>query len=148
MIQSGLEYQSIDRLMEAVPSTRMVRFARRCIRAAIVLESIRPLLTIAGALALMAVSTAATAFGQPPPGSLLGDDAQKPLTAYRKIFDILMWGTVIYGAGSLAWGAVQGSRKREWGNSVFWGGVCLGIGGVIALVRAIVDGGVFTLPQI
>ncbi len=82
-----------------------------------------------------------TAFGHPLPGDLRGDDA-------HKFFTVLIWGTVIFGLCAMSWGAIQHTRKRDWRIAVFFGCFYLGLGGVLAFVRTIVDGGGFALPDI
>jgi len=97
-------------------------------------------LIITSVLALMAIWTVAPPFGQPPPGELYGADGQTILTFYAWIFDVPMWGTVIFGVAAMFWGAIQHRRKRDWRVPIFFGCFYLELGGVLAFVRMAVDG--------
>lgn len=48
--------------------------------------------------------------------------------------------TFLFGAGAVCWGVIQFTRKQEAGHWILGGGICMVVGGAIALIAFLAGG--------
>jgi hypothetical protein len=99
---------------------------------------------------IAAVTAACLLFAIPAmaQGSILNNDASRPVSLAKRAVDIFSWLMIIvgiFGVGRGIWRGVQGAQG--WGASAGWGTAALGFGYVISWINAEVNGNQVTLPE-
>ena len=81
-------------------------------------------------------------------GSVLGNDASRPVSLVKRGIDILAWGMIAYGVFGLGKGVVRGINGQQgWAQSIGWGTGGLGFGFLTSWINAEVNGNEVALPQ-
>jgi hypothetical protein len=81
-------------------------------------------------------------------GSILNNDASRPVSLAKRAVDIFSWLMIIvgvFGIGRGIWRGIQGAQG--WGASAGWGTAALGFGYVISWINAEVNGNQVALPE-
>ncbi|HEX5080828.1 MAG TPA: hypothetical protein VFY40_02190 [Blastocatellia bacterium] len=81
-------------------------------------------------------------------GSLLNNDASRPVGLAKRAVDIFSWLMIIvgvFGIGRGIWRGIQGAQG--WGASAGWGTAALGFGYVVSWINAEVNGNQVALPE-
>jgi hypothetical protein len=79
--------------------------------------------------------------------SILNGDASRPIKAIQTGITIAMWATLGVGVFFCCWAGWNKGRGQAWGNQLIGGAACLGMGGIIAFVNSIVNGGTPNLGE-
>ncbi|HEY8462125.1 MAG TPA: hypothetical protein VIM99_17180 [Blastocatellia bacterium] len=81
-------------------------------------------------------------------GSLLNNDASRPVSLAKRAVDVFSWLMIIvgvFGIGRGIWRGVQGAQG--WGASAGWGTAALGFGYIVSWINAEVNGNQVALPE-
>jgi hypothetical protein len=81
-------------------------------------------------------------------GSILNNDASRPVSLAKRAVEIFSWLMIIvgvFGIGRGIWRGIQGAQG--WGASAGWGTAALGFGYVISWINAEVNGNQVALPE-
>lgn len=81
-------------------------------------------------------------------GSLLSNDASRPVGLAKRAVDIFSWLMIIvgiFGIGRGIWRGIQGAQG--WGTSAGWGTAALGFGYIVSWINAEVNGNQVALPE-
>jgi hypothetical protein len=113
----------------------------RLIQAAALLRASSTIIAVAFVCLLSAASVTAQ-------GSLLNNDASRPVSLAKRAVDIFSWLMIIvgvFGIGRGIWRGIQGAQG--WGASAGWGTAALGFGYVVSWINAEVNGNQVALPE-
>ncbi|HZF37411.1 MAG TPA: hypothetical protein VE715_01190 [Blastocatellia bacterium] len=111
------------------------------IRAAALLRASSTIVAVAVVCLLFAIPALAQ-------GSILNNDASRPVSLAKRAVDIFSWLMIIvgvFGIGRGIWRGIQGAQG--WGASAGWGTAALGFGYVISWINAEVNGNQVALPE-
>jgi hypothetical protein len=81
-------------------------------------------------------------------GSLLNNDASRPVGLAKRAVDVFSWLMIIvgvFGIGRGIWRGIQGAQG--WGASAGWGTAALGFGYIVSWINAEVNGNQVALPE-
>jgi hypothetical protein len=112
------------------------------IQLAVIVRSVEPVLMLVGAVLLMGIGLAQPAFAQ---GSIFGQNDQDVGNGVR---EAIRWGRnllFLLGAVGIGWGAINVMMEKSWGRQMVGGGLCLGIGSIIALIQSFSRGNAVNL---
>src|SRR5215475_1423717 len=126
---------------EFLKSSFSARVGLRLIQAAALLRASSTIIAVAVVCLLSAIPTLAQ-------GSILNNDASRPVSLAKRAVDIFSWLMVIigiFGIGRGIWRGIQGAQG--WGASAGWGTAALGFGFVISWINAEVNGNQVALPE-
>jgi hypothetical protein len=73
--------------------------------------------------------------------SILNGDASRPIKAVQTAITVVMWATLGVGVFFLCWAGWNKGSGKAWGNQLIGGAACLGIGGIIAFINSVMNGG-------
>ena len=122
-------------------SSFSARAGLRLIRAAALLRASSTIITVAVICLLSAIHAMAQ-------GSILNNDASRPVGLAKRAVDIFSWLMIIvgvFGIGRGIWRGIQGAQG--WGASAGWGTAALGFGYVVSWINAEVNGNQVALPE-
>ena len=126
---------------EALESSRAARLGLRFIQAGVLLLQC----SMFFAAVVLCAAAAAPALAQ---GSVLGNDASRPVSLVKRGIDILAWGMIAYGVYGLGKGVVRGINGQQgWAQSIGWGTGGLGFGFLTSWINAEVNGNAVALPE-
>jgi hypothetical protein len=81
-------------------------------------------------------------------GSVLGNDASRPVSFAKRAVDVLAWGMILYGVFGLGKGVVRGINGQQgWASSIGWGTGGLGFGFLTSWINSEVNGNQVALPE-
>jgi hypothetical protein len=81
-------------------------------------------------------------------GSVLGNDASRPVSLAKRAIDVLAWGMILLGVVGLAKGVFRGINGQQgWAQSIGWGTGGLGFGFLTSWINSEVNGNEVALPQ-
>jgi hypothetical protein len=126
---------------ELLDSSLSARAGLRLIQAASLLRASSTIIAVAVGCLL----PGSTALAQ---GSLLNNDASRPVGLAKRAVDIFSWLMIIvgvFGIGRGIWRGVQGAQG--WGASAGWGTAALGFGYIVSWINAEVNGNQVALPE-
>jgi hypothetical protein len=126
---------------ELLESSCSVRAGLRLIQAAALLRASSTII----AVAVVCLLSWSPAMAQ---GSLLNNDASRPVGLAKRAVDIFSWLMIIvgvFGIGRGIWRGIQGAQG--WGASAGWGTAALGFGYVVSWINAEVNGNQVALPE-
>jgi hypothetical protein len=126
---------------ELLQSSVSARVGLRLIQAAALLRASSAIIAVAVVCLLSAIPALAQ-------GSILNNDASRPVSLAKRSVDIFSWLMVIvgiFGIGRGIWRGIQGAQG--WGASAGWGTAALGFGFVISWINAEVNGNQVALPE-
>jgi hypothetical protein len=127
---------------ELLKSSRAARAGVRLIQAAALLRASS---TIIALVVVCAVSILAQ---QPNGGSVLANDASRPVSLIKRGVDIFSWLMIIGGLGGIGRAVYLGMRGAQgWGTSGGWGAAGLGFGYLVSWINAEVNGNQVALPE-
>ena len=125
-------------------TSRAVRLARACLKAATFLRLVQPILVFAAAAILMVLSTVFPAAAQT--GIIGGSNPNAPITGIQNLVTLGVWLLIAAGIGGIGWALVNGMRRQSWGAQLIFGAACLGFGGIVALWNEYANGNSVPLP--
>jgi hypothetical protein len=126
---------------ELLESSFSARAGLRLIQAAALLRASSMIIAVAMAC-LLAESPAMAQ------GSILNNDASRPVGLAKRAVEIFSWLMIIvgvFGIGRGIWRGIQGAQG--WGASAGWGTAALGFGYVVSWINAEVNGNQVALPE-
>lgn len=126
---------------ESLESSLLAGAGLRLIQAAGLLRASSTII----AVAVICLLSVAPAMAQ---GSLLNNDASRPVSLAKRAVDIFSWLMIIvgvFGIGRGIWRGIQGAQG--WGASAGWGTAALGFGYVVSWINAEVNGNQVALPE-
>jgi hypothetical protein len=126
-------------------SSLAARVGLRLIQSAAALRAASPLI----AAGLVCLIEAAPALAQQPTGgSILGNNADRPVGLIKRGVDVFSWLMIIAGIIGIGRGVIRGMRGGEgWGAPAGWGAAGLGFGYLVSWVNAEVNGNNVALPN-
>ena len=81
-------------------------------------------------------------------GSVLGNDASRPVSLAKRAIDVLAWGMILYGVFGLGKGVFRGINGQQgWAQSIGWGTGGLGFGFLTSWINSEVNGNQVALPE-
>jgi hypothetical protein len=97
------------------------------------------------AAVVMCAAAAVPALAQ---GSVLGNDASRPVSLAKRGIDVLAWGMILLGVVGLAKGVFRGINGQQgWAQSIGWGTGGLGFGFLTSWINSEVNGNQVALPE-
>jgi hypothetical protein len=126
---------------ELLERSAAAQAGQRVIQLAMIVRTIEPVLVLAASVLLMAVP----AFAQQPGGSFFGQNDQATGSGVR---EAIRWGRnllFLLGVVGVGWGGFNIMFERAWGRQMLGGGVCFGIGGILALIYSFSQGNAVNL---
>jgi hypothetical protein len=134
----------LDTLCEA---SRAARMAKVCLRGALYLRLIEPVLVFAVAVVVVVLSTFCPVAAQTGPPIITGSNPNAPITGIQNLVTLGVWLLIAAGIGGIGWALVNGMRRQSWGAQLIFGAACLGFGGIVALWNEYANGRSPTLPS-
>lgn len=129
---------STDRLLK---SSRSARIGSVLIQAAALLRASSTIV----ALVIVCLLAAIPGMAQ---GSILNNDASRPVSLVKRGVDIFSWLMIIAGIGGIGRAIYLGMRGGQgWGSSGGWGAAGLGFGYLVSWINSEVNGSQVTLPE-
>jgi hypothetical protein len=126
---------------QLLESSRGARLGLRFIQAGALLLQCSTLF----AAVVLCAAAAVPALAQ---GSVLGNDASRPVSLAKRAIDVLAWGMILYGVYGLGKGVVRGINGQQgWAQSIGWGTGGLGFGFLTSWINAEVNGNEVALPE-
>ena len=126
---------------QLLESSRTARVGLRFIQAGALLLQCSMLF----AAVVLCAAAAVPALAQ---GSVLGNDASRPVSLVKRGIDILAWGMIAYGVFGLGKGVVRGINGQQgWAQSIGWGTGGLGFGFLTSWINSEVNGNQVALPE-
>jgi hypothetical protein len=126
---------------QLLKSSRRARIGLRLIQAAALLRASSTLI----ALVVVCLITAIPAFAQ---GSVLANDASRPVSLVKRGVDIFSWLMIIGGVFGIGRAIYLGMRGAQgWGSSGGWGAAGLGFGYLVSWINSEVNGNQIALPE-
>jgi hypothetical protein len=125
---------------ELLERSAAARAGQRVIQLALIVRTIEPLLMLVAAALLMTVP----GFAQPG-GSFFGQNDQATGNGVR---EAIRWGRnllFLLGVVGVSWGAMNIWLEKGWGRQMLGGALCMGIGGVLALIYSFSQGNAVNL---
>jgi hypothetical protein len=130
---------------QLLKSSRASRAGVRLIQAAALLRASSSLIAIAAVCLLTAVSVLAQ---QPTGGSVLANDASRPVSLVKRGVDVFSWLMIIAGLFGIGRAVYLGMRGAQgWGASGGWGAAGLGFGYLVSWINSEVNGNQVALPE-
>jgi hypothetical protein len=127
---------------ELLKSSRAARAGVRLIQAAALLRASSTI------IALVVVGAVSVLAQQPTGGSVLANDASRPVSLIKRGVDIFSWLMIIGGLGGIGRAVYLGMRGAQgWGTSGGWGAAGLGFGYLVSWINAEVNGNQVALPE-
>jgi hypothetical protein len=126
---------------ELLERSAATRAGRRVIQLAVIVRTIEPVLVLVAAVLLMTVP----GFAQQPGGSFFGQNDQATGNGVR---EAIRWGRnllFLLGVVGVSWGAMNIWLEKGWGRQMLGGGLCMGIGGILALIYSFSQGNAVNL---
>ncbi len=131
-----------DRLLK---SSRSSRIGLRFIQAAALLRASSTIIALVLVCLLAAVDVLAQ---QPSGGSLLANEASRPVSLVKRGVDVFSWLMIIAGIGGIGRAIYLGMRGAQgWGSSGGWGAAGLGFGYLVSWINSEVNGNQVALPE-
>ncbi|MCI0389856.1 MAG: hypothetical protein MOB07_13995 [Acidobacteria bacterium] len=126
-------------------SSRLARAGLCLIQAAALLRASSTLIALVAVCALAAIP----ALAQPTQGgSILGNDASRPVSLAKRAVDVFSWLMIIVGVFGIGRGIFRGIQGNQgWGSSAGWGTGALGFGYLVSWINAEVNGNEVALPE-
>jgi hypothetical protein len=121
--------------------SRVAQAGRSLIQLAIFVRAIEPVLALVAAVSLVTVP----ALAQTPGGNLFGGNDQQLGSGVR---EAIRWGRnllFLLGVGGVGWGAANIMMEKAWGRQMLGGGICMSIGGILALIHSFSQGNAVNL---
>jgi hypothetical protein len=121
--------------------SRVARAGRSLIQLAIFVRAIEPVLALVAAVSLVTVP----ALAQTPGGNLFGGNDQQLGSGVR---EAIRWGRnllFLLGVVGVGWGAANIMMEKAWGRQMLGGGICMSIGGILALIHSFSQGNAVNL---
>jgi len=134
---------NLDYLSE---TSRGVRLARACFKAAVYLRLIQPVLVFAAPAFLLVLSAVCPLAAQTGPPIISGGNPNAPITGIQNLVTLGVWLLIAAGIGGIGWALVNGMRRQSWGAQLIFGAACLGFGGIVALWNEYANGRSAVLP--
>ena len=126
---------------QLLESSRGARLGLRFIQAGALLLQCSMLF----AAVVMCAAAAVPALAQ---GSVLGNDASRPVSLAKRGIDVLAWAMILLGVVGLAKGVFRGINGQQgWAQSIGWGTGGLGFGFLTSWINSEVNGNEVALPQ-
>src|SRR5262245_17682939 len=126
---------------ELLESSFSARAGLRLIQAAALLRASSTVIALVMACLLSAIPGLAQ-------GSILNNDASRPVSLVKRSVDIFSWLMLIvgiFGIGRGIWRGIQGAQG--WGASAGWGAGALGFGFIISWINSEINGNQVALPE-
>jgi hypothetical protein len=121
--------------------SRLARACRSLVHLAVFIRAIEPALALVAALLIVSVP----AFAQTPGGNLFGGNDQQLGSGVK---EAIRWGRnllFLLGVVGVGWGAANIMMEKAWGRQMLGGGICMSIGGILALVHSFSQGNAVNL---
>jgi len=133
---------STDRLLK---SSRSARIGSGLIQAAALLRASSTIIALVVICLLAAIPALAQ---QPSGGSILANEASRPVSLIKRGIDIFSWLMIIAGIGGIGRAIYLGMRGAQgWGSSGGWGAAGLGFGYLVSWINSEVNGNQVALPE-
>ncbi|HEY6803716.1 MAG TPA: hypothetical protein VI306_09070 [Pyrinomonadaceae bacterium] len=123
-------------------SSGAAAWARTCLKAAVYLRLIEPVLALI-AVMVLTISPVAAQTGGP---IISGSNPNAPITGIQNLVTLGVWLLIVAGIGGVGWALVNGMRRQAWGAQLIFGAACLGFGGIVALWNEYANGRSAVLP--
>lgn len=136
--------RAVDALDLISGNSRATRFGKSAIIAAMLIDAVQPIVTIAGVFLLTSVSAMAQSGGG---GAIFGQDQNMVPNAIRQTIIFMSGIAFLVGAGACIWGAFNYTRRQECMNQFIGGGMLMTIGGIIALISYLSGGRAVTVNR-
>ena len=117
-------------------------------RAGLRLIQAAALLRVSSAMIAVAVVCLLSAIPALAQGSILNNDASRPVSLAKRSVDIFSWLMIIvgvFGIGRGIWRGIQGAQG--WGASAGWGTAAMGFGYLVSWINSEVNGNQVALPE-
>jgi hypothetical protein len=126
---------------QLLETSRPARVGLRCVQAGVLLLQCSMIF----AAVVLCAAAAVPALAQ---GSVLGNDASRPVSLVKRGIDVLAWGMIAYGVFGLAKGVFRGINGQQgWAQSIGWGTGGLGFGFLTSWINSEVNGNQVALPE-
>jgi hypothetical protein len=128
---------------ELLESSFAARAGLRLIQVAALLRASSAIIAV-----MVCLLSAAPVMAVMAQGSLLNNDASRPVGLAKRAVDVFSWLMIIvgvFGIGRGIWRGVQGAQG--WGTSAGWGTAALGFGYIVSWINAEVNGNQVALPE-
>jgi hypothetical protein len=133
---------STDRLLK---SSRSARIGSVLIQAAALLRASSTVIALVVVCLLTAIEALAQ---QPGGGSILANEASRPVSLVKRGVDVFSWLMIIAGIGGIGRAIYLGMRGAQgWGSSGGWGAAGLGFGYLVSWINSEVNGNQVALPE-
>jgi len=126
---------------DLVERSRLARAGRSLVHLAVFIRAIEPALALVAALLIVTVPAVA----QTPGGNLFGGNDQQLGSGVK---EAIRWGRnllFLLGVVGVGWGAANIMMEKAWGRQMLGGGICMSIGGILALVHSFSQGNAVSL---
>ena len=143
MEQLNVAFGELDYLSD---QSRATRLARACLKAAVFLRLIQPILICLAAAILVVLSVVCPATAQTGGPIITGSNPNAPITGIQNLVTLGVWLLIAAGIGGIGWALVNGMRRQSWGAQLIFGVACLGFGGIVALWNEYANGRSPDLP--
>jgi hypothetical protein len=121
--------------------SRLVRAGRSLVHLAVFIRAIEPALALVAAFLIVTVP----ALAQTPGGNLFGGNDQQLGSGVK---EAIRWGRnllFLLGVVGVGWGAANIMMEKAWGRQMLGGGICMSIGGILALIHSFSQGNAVNL---
>jgi hypothetical protein len=126
-------------------SSRSSRIGVGLIQAAALLRAAAPIIALVVVCLLAAAPTLAQSVAG---GSILGNDASRPISLVKRGVDIFSWLMIVAGITGIGRAIYLGMRGAQgWGASGGWGAAGLGFGYLVSWINSEVNGNQVSLPE-
>jgi hypothetical protein len=121
--------------------SRLARAGRSIVHLAVFIRAIEPALALVAAFLIVTVP----ALAQTPGGNLFGGNDQQLGSGVK---EAIRWGRnllFLLGVVGVGWGAANIMMEKAWGRQMLGGGICMSIGGILALIHSFSQGNAVNL---
>jgi hypothetical protein len=130
---------------QLLKSSRASRAGARLIQAATLLRASSTIIALVVVCLLTALSALAQ---QPTGGSILANEASRPVSLVKRGIDVFSWLMIIAGIGGIGRAIYIGMRGAQgWGTAGGWGAAGLGFGYLVSWINSEVNGNQVALPE-